>query len=119
MRYLFLTLLAVSFIGFNSCTQKHKVDLAENPVPIVTVKNIDGFYGDRMRVNRDIYLKQFPIDEYVRFIEQREHTTWGWEKAEQHGKWVESAYLSAIQSGDDELLARVDEILNRIINSQE
>lgn len=72
-----------------------------------------------MEVNRDIYLKNFPIDEYVSFIEKREHTSWDWTKAEQHGKWIESAYLSAIQSDDKELLDKVDTILKRIIDSQE
>ena len=67
-----------------------------------------------MEVNRDIYLKNFPIDEYVSFIEKREHTSWDWTKAEQHGKWIESAYLSAIQSDDKELLDKVDTILKRI-----
>ncbi len=98
---------------------KYKVNRVETPIPITTIKDIQGFYGHRMSVNRDAYLKNFPIDVYVSFIEEREHTAWDWTKAEQHGKWVESAYLSAIQSGDKELLNKVDAILNRIINSQE
>lgn len=89
------------------------------PVPISSVKNIGGFFGHRMELNRNNYIKTFPIDEYVQFIEKREHTGWGWQQAEQHGKWVESALLSSIQSEDKALSTKVDEMLNRIIRSQE
>lgn len=100
--------------------QNHdKVGLLEKPVPVSTVKNITGFFGHRMEVNRDAYLKQFPIDRYVDFIVDRQHTAWDWTKAEQHGKWIESAYLSAIQSGDKELLDKANAILKRMIDSQE
>ncbi|WP_340110935.1 beta-L-arabinofuranosidase domain-containing protein [Maribellus mangrovi] len=95
------------------------IDLNEKPVRISSIKNISGFFGDRMELNRDTYLKNFPIDKYVDFIVKREHTDWDWTQAEQHGKWVESAYLSAIQSDDKELLAKVQEVLDRIIKSQE
>jgi DUF1680 family protein len=121
MKKLILFSLFLCFLSSLSSKQKtfDKIPLKENPVPVSTIKNIQGFYGHRMNLNRENYIKKFPIDEYVRFIEERKHTEWIWVKAEQHGKWVESAYLSAIQSGDRELLAKVDSILNRIINSQE
>ena len=93
--------------------------MVEKPVSINSVRNIGGFFGHRMELNRENYIKAFPIDQYVRFIEERQHTEWGWTMAEQHGKWVESAFLSALQSGDDELMIRADEILDRIIDSQE
>lgn len=96
-----------------------KIPLKEEPVNISTVKNIGGFVGTRMRLNRETYLKNFPIEKYVEFIENRNHTDWDWTRAEQHGKWIESAYLSAIQSGDEELFNKAENILNRIINSQE
>ena len=95
------------------------VVLLENPVPVSSVKNITGFYGGRMKLNRDIYLKNFPINRYVDFIVERQHIQWDWTKAEQHGKWIESAYLSAIQGGDDELLSKAHAVLKRIIDSQE
>jgi len=126
MRYLLFILL---FPLLCACTNQqasekknavqHKIDLLEKPVPVVSITDITGFFGHRMALNRENYIKKFPIDEYVEFIEKREHTDWDWTKAEQHGKWIESAYLSAIQSGDKELLAKVDSILNRIIDSQE
>ena len=113
-------MLSLTLTANTMMAQKYdKIPLKENPVPVTTVKDITGFYGARMRLNREVYLKQFPIDQYVSFIEKREHTAWDWTKAEQHGKWVESAYLSAIQADDKELLDKVDAILNRIINSQE
>lgn len=96
-----------------------KIPLKEIPVPITSVKNIGGFVGDRMELNRNVYLKNFPIEKYVGFIEERNHTGWDWTRAEQHGKWLESAYLSAIQSGDNELLDKARKMLDRIIASQE
>lgn len=118
--YLITLLLFLGLISVTGSAQNHtKVKLKEQPVPVSSVKNIKGFFGQRMELNRDVYLKQFPIDQYVDFIVKREHTHWDWTKAEQHGKWVESAYLSAIQSGDKELLAKATDILKRIIDSQE
>ena len=123
MRQIFV-LLIVSGLYFSACAQNkkeshNKIDLAENPVQVSSVKNITGFYGHRMDLNRDNYLENFPIDEYVDFIVERQHIEWDWTKAEQHGKWIESAYLTAIQGDDKELLAKAQEILDRIIDSQE
>lgn len=82
--------------------QKHdKVGLPETPVPVSSVENITGFFGHRMEVNRNAYLKHFPIDKYVDFVVNRQHSAWDWTQAEQHGKWIESAYLSAVQSKDE------------------
>lgn len=97
----------------------YKVDLVERQVPVSMIKNIQGFFGHRMELNRENYIKQFPIDEYVDFIVERQHTEWAWPKAEQHGKWIESAYLSAIQSDDDELMKKASSVLKRILDSQE
>lgn len=44
---------------------------------------------------------------------------WDWTKAEQHGKWIESAYLSAIQRNDKALLDKARTMLKRIVDSQE
>ncbi len=122
-KHLYLCIIAL-IIGLTSCfnnksNDNNVIKLVEKPVKISSIKNITGFFGHRMAVNRDNYLKNFPIDKYVDFIVKREHTDWVWTQAEQHGKWVESAYLSAIQSGDKELLAKAQGILDRIINSQE
>lgn len=86
-------LLAGSMAAPSLAARSHdKVAALENPVPVSSVKNITGFYGDRMKLNRNVYLKNFPIDKYVDFIVERQHTRWDWTKAEQHGKWLESAY---------------------------
>ena len=96
-----------------------KVGLLQNPVQRSYVKNIGGFYGERMKLNRDVYLKSFPIEDYVDFVVKREHTDWNWTRAEQHGKWLESSFLSALQSGDDDLLNKAKKELYEIIDSQE
>ena len=99
--------------------QTDRVGLLENPVQVATVQHIDGFVGERIKLNRDVYLKGFPISDYVDFVVNRQHRDWIWTKAEQHGKWIESAYLSAIESGDKELLEKAQRQLYRIIDSQE
>ena len=43
----------------------------------------------------------------------------GLTKAEQHGKWIESAYLSGIQRNDKALLDKARTMLKRIVDSQE
>lgn len=96
-----------------------KVGLVEQPVRVSAVKEVSGFFGQHMALNRNVYLKNFPIDEYVDFIVDRKQTGWDWTRAEQHGKWIESAYLSAIQSSDKDLLAKAKSVLYRIIDSQE
>ena len=112
-------LLFTNLITSLNAQNHDKVGLLEKPVPVSSVKNITGFFGHRMEVNRNAYLKHFPIDKYVDFVVNRQHTAWNWTQAEQHGKWIESAYLSAVQSGDQELLAKAETVLNRIIGSQE
>lgn len=123
MKYISLVFVLIS-IYLPACSSVKtkdydKIELTEKPVLVSSVKNITGFFGHRMEVNRANYLKDFPIDKYVDFIVNRQHTDWDWTKAEQHGKWVESAYLSAIQSDDEELLAKAQAVLDRIIDSQE
>lgn len=96
-----------------------RIALKEFPVPISFVKKVSGFAGERMNLNREVYIKNFPIEKYVEYIERRDHENWDWTKAEQHGKWLESAFLSVIQSGDKELLSKAENMLDRIISSQE
>ena len=115
-----LALLVTSAMTIPALANKNdKVTLLETPVKISEISGIDGFIGDRLKLNRDVYLKNFPIDKYVDFVVNRQHTAWDWTKAEQHGKWIESAYLSAIQGKDKELYQKVKKELYRIIASQE
>ena len=109
-----------SAIAIPSMADKHdKVTLLEAPVKVADVSGIDGFIGQRIDLNRNVYLKDFPIDKYVDFVVDRQHTSWDWTRAEQHGKWIESAYLSAIQGKDKQLYEKVKKELYRIIASQE
>lgn len=117
--YILIMLSVCSVLSLSAQNPETKVHLAEKPVAMTSVKNIGGFFGERLNLNRKNYLKKFPIDRYVEFIEKRKHTEWDWKQAEQHGKWIESAYLSAIQSGDRELLNEVNSVLRRIMASQE
>ena len=57
--------------GNISALDYDKIPLKEEPVNISTIKNIGGFIGDRMRLNRNTYLKHFPIEKYVEFIEEQ------------------------------------------------
>lgn len=118
LKHLALTIALMPMASL-AANKTNKIGLVEQPVPVASVQNIGGFVGQRMRLNRNVYLKQFPIDEYVDFVVNRQHRDWIWTKAEQHGKWIESAYLSAIQSGDQELLEKAQHELYRIIDSQE
>lgn len=109
-----------SAIAIPSMADKHdKVTLLEAPVKVADVSGIDGFIGQRIDLNRNVYLKDFQIDKYVDFVVDRQHTSWDWTRAEQHGKWIESAYLSAIQGKDKQLYEKVKKELYRIIASQE
>ena len=110
-----LALLASSVQAKNRCS----VIPVENPVPVTTVHDVQGFFGERMALNRDVYLKEFPIEKYVDFVVNRQHTAWDWTQAEQHGKWLESAYMSALQADDQQLLDKARQQLYRIIDSQE
>ena len=115
-----MIMLVASALALPAFADKNdKVTLLETPVKVSEISGIDGFIGDRMKLNRDVYLKNFPIDKYVDFVVNRQHKDWNWTQAEQHGKWIESAYLSAIQSKDKELYKKAQKELYRIIASQE
>src|SRR3972149_30612 len=98
---------------------KLKVEPVQRAVPVTAIKSVEGFAGDRILKNKDNYLKTFPIEEHVQFIEERTHTDWDWKKAEQPGKWIESSLISALRFDDKELEEKVREMYNRLINSQE
>ena len=110
-----LAVLISSVMAIPAFADKNdKVTLLEPPVKVSEISGIDGFIGDRMKLNRDVYLKNFPIDKYVDFVVKHQHKGWNWTQAEQHGKWIESAYLSAIQSKDKELYKKAKKELYRI-----
>ncbi len=115
--------------GIIGCTQQKPASKAEvvqlevqkvqNSAPVTAIQSVGGFVGDRLEKNKENYIRTFPIEEHVEFIEERTHTGWDWKKAEQPGKWVESAILTAKRTGDKELEQKAREMLNRLIASQE
>ncbi len=115
----FVIVMATTSTTLAFADNNDRVTLLDSPVKVSEISGFDGFFGQRMKLNRDVYLKNFPIDQYVDFVVNRQHTAWNWTKAEQHGKWIESAYLSAIQSKDKALYEKAKKELYRIIASQE
>jgi DUF1680 family protein len=96
-----------------------KVQRRQQAIPVSDVTSVGGFAGDRISKNKDNYLKVFPIDEHVRFLEERTYKDWDWKKAEQPGKWIESAILTSKRTGDQELKDKVNAMYNRLLASQE
>ena len=82
-------------------TVRFKREKIQEAVPIENFDNIGGFLGLRMKNNYLNYIKKFPIEEHVQFLEERKHREWDWKKAEQPGKWLESS-LWASELYDDE-----------------
>lgn len=119
---LFLSFFIYGFKDFNDTPVGKKwlkVGLVQHAIPISDVTSIGGFMGERIRKNRENYLKTFPIDQYMDFVIERTHKDWTWVKAEQHGKWLESAILSSAQSKDNTLANIAIKEFNRLIASQE
>ena len=86
------------------------VEDVQDEIPITAIKSVDGFVGDRLLKNKNNYLKTFPIEEHVQFIEERTHKEWDWKKAEQPGKWIESSLITAMRFEDEELDIKVHEM---------
>lgn len=91
----------------------------EKAIPVKEVSDLGGFFGDRVKKNKDVYLKQFPIQNYIDFVKRQDHTEWDWTQAEQHGKWIESSIFAAAESGDRELEKKVEDIFNQLVALQE
>lgn len=119
---LFFSFFIYGFKNFNDTPdgkKRLKEGLVQHAIPISDVTSIGGFVGERIRKNRENYLKTFPIDQYMDFVIERTHKDWTWVKAEQHGKWLESSILSSAQSKDKTLKNIAVKEFNRLIASQE
>jgi DUF1680 family protein len=114
-----LIALLLCFLTININAQTPKEFFVEKSIPVKEVTNLGGFFGDRVRKNKDAYLKQFPIQSYIDFVKRQDHTAWDWTQAEQHGKWIESSIYAAAQSGDVELKKKVEDIFSQLIVLQE
>jgi hypothetical protein len=90
---------------------------------------VGGFLGQRFHANREKRLKD-PLlaEEFIRLHERKAHTVflhwtrlyddWFW-LGEQIGKWLDASAYAALIADDQELLARVHELLERLARSQE
>jgi DUF1680 family protein len=120
MKRFSLTAILFGGIFFSSYTQTVTESFfVEKAIPVKDVHDLGGFFGDRVKKNKEVYLKQFPIQNYIDFVKKQNHTEWDWTQAEQHGKWIESAIYAAAQSGDEELKKKVEEVFAQLANLQE
>lgn len=92
---IYYCLILSLFLTLNLNAQTLKEFFVEKAIPVKAVSNLGGFFGDRIRKNKDVYLKQFPIQSYIDFVKRQDHTAWDWTQAEQHGKWIESSIYAA------------------------
>jgi uncharacterized protein len=80
---------------------------------------VGGFLGRRFDANREARLKDVVLSEqFIRLHEGKQHDDWFW-MGEQVGKWLDAAAYAALIAKDDALLARVEEVLDRLAASQE
>jgi DUF1680 family protein len=81
--------------------------------------SVGGFLGRRFHVNRTARLKDRMLaEQFIRRHEQKRYDDWFW-LGEQIGKWLDASAYAGLIAGDETLLARVDEILERLAASQE
>lgn len=80
---------------------------------------VGGFLGERFDANRRRRLKDKLLSEqFIRLHEQKNYDDWFW-MGEQIGKWLDAAAYTALLAKDDELLARVHELIDRLAAAQE
>ncbi len=63
MRLLRKPLLAIALgvLLLGTIAKEHdKIQLREAPVPVIFVKDVSGFYGECMQLNRNTYLRRKP-----------------------------------------------------------
>ena len=97
---------------------KLAVKASQQAIPATDIRWVRGFAGDRINKNKVNYLEKFPIDNYLRLIEQRDFTGWDWRQGEQPGKWLESAILTAARTHDEALGTVVYDVYQQILRSQ-
>jgi DUF1680 family protein len=80
---------------------------------------VGGFLGRRFDANRTHRLKDKLLSEqFIRLHEQKQYDDWFW-MGEQIGKWLDAAAYTALLAADEELLARVHELIDRLAAAQE
>lgn len=89
------------------------------PIEPKAFKQVGGFLGKRFYANQEGRLKDHYLSEgFVRLHEAKNDDGWFW-LGEQIGKWLDAATYSALISGDQELLARVEATIERLEKAQE
>ena len=91
--------------------------LRQAPLAPGQVRQIGGFVGDRMLVNKTGAILGLDINKYVGMLEKQDYTQWFW-IGEQPGKWLESAILTSRAQEDQELDAKARAVLARMIKAQ-
>lgn len=98
------------------------------PIDPRAFESVGGFLGQRFHANREKRLKD-PLlsEEFIRLHERKTHTIFHWTTTyddwfwlgEQIGKWLDASAYAALIAGDQELLTRVHELIERLARSQE
>lgn len=89
------------------------------PIQPNGIKHVGGFLGKRFHANQDARLNDHALSEsFIRLHEAKNDDGWFW-MGEQIGKWLDAATYSALISGDQELLDRVNAIIDRLEKAQE
>ena len=92
------------------------------------LRAVGGFLGQRFHANRETRLKDHMLAEgFIRLHERKTTTIFHWTKTyddwfwlgEQIGKWLDGSTYAALIAGDQELLERVHELIERLAKSQE
>jgi DUF1680 family protein len=82
------------------------------------LQRLGGFLGRRFYANQNARLKDYYLSEgFIRLHEQKSEDGWFW-LGEQIGKWLDAATFSALISGDEALLSRINEFIDRLFKAQ-
>jgi len=88
------------------------------PIGPAGIQQLGGFLGQRFLANQKARLKDDYLSEgFIRLHETKNHDDWFW-LGEQVGKWLDAATYAALISGDEALLRRVSDIVDRLENAQ-
>lgn len=98
------------------------VNMSEPVVSLISpsdIGRVGGFLGRRFRANRVARLKNWALSEqFIQLHERKDHTDRFW-IGEHVGKWLDAAVYAGLIGADEELLARVNEILQRLAKTQD
>jgi len=88
------------------------------PIEPTGIEQVGGFLGQRFFANQKARLKDDYLSEgFIRLHEAKNHDDWFW-LGEQVGKWLDASTYSALIAGDDALLQRVSDIIDRLEKAQ-